>query len=125
MIVEQFQIDKHYNELCDALTLWGHPHPTRESIPEYGYLVCGIAYAFIRRVEGGYAQLDGLTSNPSVSKKIRSEALDLVVKSCIEQAKVLGITQVLGFCSTKSPIMRSLKHGFAVLPHAVIALEIK
>lgn len=101
----------------------------KEEIPEYGYVTfvndIPTAMAFLRRVEGGYAQLDGLTSNPMQSSEARHQAIDLVVNRIKYQCKELEIKHLIAFSSDNSTLLRSKSHGFTSMgDHKVIVLSI-
>lgn len=128
MIVQRFK-KKHMKDLADILKARNAYVPTFEEMPETGFVARQVdgpiaASAFIRKCEGGYAQLDGIASNPNCSSEFRNWALDLVMKSCIQEAKRLGITQLIGFTCDDSTQMRSERLGFVQLPHRLMALNL-
>jgi hypothetical protein len=102
--------------------------PTSDEMPSIGYIAfedeMPIAAAFLRKVEGGYGQIDGLVSNPECPCHLRHIAMDIVIKRCISDAKALKITQLMAFCKDESPIMRSKRLGFVELPHKLMALDL-
>lgn len=115
----------HFNELMVA---HGFKKADYSTIPAIGWVVrhdsVPVAYAFLRRVEGGYGQLDGLIVNPDFHGEIRSQALDMAIEYAISSAKDAGIINILAFCRDKAPIERALKHGFGKLPHTLLALNL-
>lgn len=82
------------------------------------------AMAFLRRVEGGYGQLDGLVSNPESLGSHRSACIDAVVKEVINEAKAKGIKALMAYSIDKNTLVRSLSHGFVQQPHTLIALDL-
>lgn len=74
-----------------------------------------IAAGFLRRVEGGYAQIDTLVSNPYFGSKIRHEGIDKVVKSLIEDAKNLKLLGIIAFTSDNGVLSRASDMGFFTL----------
>ena len=104
----------------------GIPHPSE--MPEYGYVVMSddtiIATAFLRRIEGGFIQLDGLSTNPGMAPHIRNEAIELALSACYSKAKELGYTSILAMSMDSSTLLRSINHGFVRLPHALIVLDL-
>ncbi len=83
-----------------------------------------LATAFLRMVEGGFAQLDGLCTNPAQPGEVRSQAIDKVVEHVISEAKSMGLKNIHAFSMDKNTLVRSLKHGFTATPHAMIALNL-
>lgn len=75
-----------------------------------------IAFSFIRQCEGGFAQLDGLTSNPKCTSEQRHNALDMAITACIDTAKALKFAGLIAFTKNKSTLERSLLNGFEQLP---------
>lgn len=128
--MELIKFDKsvHMSALKLALKRHEHPEPTLESIPAVGYTVTQngnyVAFCFLRKVEGGFGQIDGLTSNPEITGVERNAALNLVVEACLDEAKAIGITHLVAFCEKMAPISRGMKYGFKVLPHALVALDL-
>ncbi len=90
---------------------------TEDSIPEIGFMAfegsIPVAAAFLRRVEGGFAQLDGLVSNPECPSHIRHLGIDGVVSNVLNSAKKLGIKGVIAFTANKSTIVRASSLGFS------------
>lgn len=95
-----------------------------EQIPALAWIILDgetpVATAFIRRVEGGFGQLDGLCTNPSLPGATRHEAIDLIVAHAIKEAYVHGITSLYALSVDEGTLMRSEKHGFVRAPHVLI-----
>lgn len=125
MYVEAYDgIDKAYID-----TWWtDRQSPAPQEVPAIGYVAyCRgepIACAFIRAVEGGYAQLDGLASNPSAPGEMRHSAIDLVVEKVMKEAKALGYKGMLAYSVDAATLMRSIRHGFKVMPHVLIVADL-
>ncbi len=98
------------------------------NLPELGLIAyktgCPIAAGFLRRVEGGYAILDSLVTNPMVLPALRDKTLDLLVKDLISLAKENGIKGLIATTVDCHVIERALKHGFIKLPHVSISLAL-
>lgn len=96
-------------------------------LPNLGYMYShegqGIAAGFLRLVEGGYAIMDSLITNPSKDSVIRHIAIDAVVSKLIEDAKSLKISKILAFSVDEGTLIRSQKHGFVKQAHSLITLE--
>lgn len=101
---------------------------TPESIPQIGYIAfegsIPVACGFLRKVEGGYAQIDGLTSNPDMPSEVRHKALSFIVDTLIQEAKHLKMIGIISFTKDYSIIKRAKDCGFQVLQHQVIALSL-
>lgn len=102
---------------------------TPESLPEIGFLVSDsathIAMGFLRRVEGGYAQIDGLTTNKSLSSETRHQGLTLLVDTLIKTAKDLNLLGIICFSNDCSTIERAEAIGFRVIGSSVISLRLQ
>lgn len=129
MEVVRFSLDAHYGDLNACLEAWRVPPSPKDEIPATGFVVLteGVvaAFAFIRLVEGGFGQLDGLTSNPSLPGEIRSQAIDAVVERLINEAKVMKLKKLIAFSRDNNTLERSVKHGFSPMPHTLIALGLE
>lgn len=101
-----------------------------KTLPKLGYIALlngkqPVAAGFLRRVEGGYAQLDGLTSNPYFGSQIRHEGIKLVVDHLIDAAKQLKINGIMAFTADKGVLDRAAGLGFVKVEQQLIALRIK
>lgn len=117
------------SEMADWLRTHNAYIPSDAEIPALGYVVYvnarATAMGFIRRVEGGFGQLDGLVSNPTSSSEDRHLAIDLLVSQLLDSAKELGITQIMAFSKDAGTLMRSERHGFKKqLEYSVIAVDL-
>ena len=61
-----------------------------DNLPEIGFIAfegpTALAVAFLRQIEGGYACLDVVVSNPEVSAKCRLEALQATSIAALKRA---------------------------------------
>lgn len=83
-----------------------------------------IAAGFLRRVEGGYAQMDTLVSNMHFGSIVRHEGITKVVNNLIEDAKVLKLEGVIAFTSDSGILKRAKELGFYALDQSLIALPL-
>ena len=121
-----------YNPI-DIGTLWtwakarGSYMPQPSEMPEIRYVASErgepIAMGFLRRVEGGYAQLDGLITNPEAPGDMRSYAIDTVVAQLLETARQLEIKAVMATSIDKNTLERSKKFGFIKQDMTVIIVD--
>jgi hypothetical protein len=120
---------KHLASIGDALLEHGHPAPPADTYPAIGFVALHgelfVAATFVRQVEGGYGQLDGIVTNPRALGALRHEAQDLLFQACIEAAKAKGIKGLMGYTVAKSTGERSIRHGFEKLPHTLYVLNLK
>lgn len=102
---------------------------TMKTLPKIGYICLlhnqPIATGFLRRVEGGYAQMDTLVSNPYFGSIIRHEAISKVVDSLIADAKDLNLEGIIGFTRDLGVLMRSEAIGFHKVEQQIIALRLR
>lgn len=65
-----------------------------ESLPQFGYLVPGIACGFLMQTDASSAFLEGFATNPDAKPYHRVDALDAIAKKLIEVAKELGYKDI-------------------------------
>lgn len=99
------------------------------TLPELGFVVfhndIPVCCAFLRKVEGGYAQIDTMVSNAKVCPVIRNYCLDIIVDELIRAAKYLKLDGILALTADKSVLKRAEVAGFHVVPETVIALPLR
>lgn len=114
--------------MCEWLIARGVNPPTRNEVPKIGFIATNfiepVAMGFLRRVEGGFAQLDGLVTNPKSSSIDRSTCIDEIVTQLVTKAKEKGIKSIMAYSTYESILNRSVKHGFVPIPHSIIALSL-
>lgn len=101
-----------------------------ETLPAIGFIAnidnVPTAAGFLRRVEGGFAQLDTLMSNAEQSSELRHDGISQCVDSLIEEAKKLKLHGILATSKDESTIMRAISIGFHVVEdQKLIALPLK
>jgi hypothetical protein len=100
-----------------------------ENLPEIGFIATEgaipVAAGFLRRIEGGYAQIDSLVSNKDMPGPMRHEALDKIVQTLITTAKTLKIKGIISYTQDKSVVMRAVATGFEVTQNVVISLKLQ
>lgn len=98
------------------------------TLPEYGYIAFEqqfpIAAGFIRRCERGVAMLDSYITCAKEPPEKRDEALDLITKALVKDAKALEIITLLAFSLDQNIIIRAMKHGFVATPHVMTMLKV-
>ena len=95
-----------------------------ETLPEIGYMAfegaIPVCAGYLRRVEGGYAQIDGLVSNADVDSDIRHEHMTKLVDKLIEDAVNLGIIGLVCYTDNQDVLKRAKGLGFIVTSKIVI-----
>lgn len=99
------------------------------SIPDIGYVATEgsifIAMGFLRLVEGGFCQIDGLTSNKDLPGNMRHAALNEVISALIDKAKLLKLKGIISYTRDKTVISRAEAIGFQVIPYNVLSLRLE
>jgi undecaprenyl pyrophosphate synthase len=129
MDVQAFNTALHYDTMAAWLKERESFIPSESDMPRIGYVIFNdhfpVAMAFLRRVEGNIAQLDGLCTNPSASSKERHEAIWLAVEEVMKACKELKIKHVMSFSTDAAIIDRSSNHGFSKHPAQVIYAKVE
>lgn len=99
---------------------------TPESLPAIGYItfIDGVpaAAGFLRKVEGGFGQLDTLVTNKRLPPDIRHEAIGGIVGKLIETSKHLELKGIISFTTDEGIVKRALSIGFQASPQFVLTL---
>ena len=82
-------------------------------LPDIGF-ISDHAACFLMTTNSGFCFLEPLIGDPHEPEERRAE-LDSVIEACVQKAKELGFTQVLGLAKTESVIERARKLGFTEL----------
>lgn len=116
MYIKAFSPSEHMEVMWSWLSARQLDLPDESSVPQIGYICfednTPVAMGFIRRVEGGFGQLDGLASNPKCSSESRNLAIDAVVEKLIIRSQEEGMKALISFSEDKNTLLRSIKHGF-------------
>lgn len=99
-----------------------------KTLPKIGYIALlnnqAIAAGFLRRVEGGYAQIDTLVSNTYYGSLIRHEGINKVLSALIQDAKDLKLNGIIGFTKDDGVLARVKSMGFQVLNYNIVSLSL-
>lgn len=126
-------IIQYHPERFDHLMaiLGSNPEPFTgdpDAYPALGFLVFDsatpVAAGFLRMVEGGFAQIDTLTSNKGLSSSMRHEGISMVVDHLIKQAKVMKLKGIYAHTKEESVLRRAAELGFRHVPEVIIALPL-
>lgn len=118
---------KHMPYLIQWLDKNGKEEARFEDLPHIGYVAIHevpVCIGFIHRAEGNFCFLGSLATNPDCSSEERSEAIDLVVTTLIDIAKILGFKTMIAWTVEDSILKRSEKFGFKMLNQTLIGKEL-
>lgn len=111
-MLEKFE-EVHLNSLKQAyLSQNCGFSPEMAYLPNIGYRYGDIAFGFLRLVEGGTAQIDGLVTNANYTGQERHEAIKQVVDAIIKHAKQLKLLGIICFTTNESVIHRAIRLKF-------------
>lgn len=129
MEVVEYDKEKHLKHIQDWLVMRDLDMDLSKDIPRIGFVAYGnrepICAGFLRLVESDYLILDSLITNPHASAQTRNRSIDLVVRELILKAKTLGKLKIIANSVDQNTLERSTKHGFKVMPHTMIALDLR
>ena len=126
MEIIEFNQELHRGVVNKWLAKRGHP-PVLD-FPAIGYCIqlhnnALVCCGFLRKIEGGYAMIDGYASDPEALPVVRHDALNLLTAQLVKEAQRLEIKTLFALSIDKNTIMRASDHGFSVLPYAALALD--
>lgn len=88
-------------------------------LPKIGYICIygkqAIAAGFLRRVEGGFGQLDTFVTNPYFGSKLRNQAINAITDCLLEDAKSLKMLGIILTTSEHSIQQRAKERGFIII----------
>lgn len=126
--IKPFVKSQHMALIAAWMGSRGRRIPPISEMPKVGYVVFldsyPVAAGFIRKVEGGFGQLDSLVSNPIAPAKTRDAAIDAIVTQLLKRAKSMKIPHLLAMSEDENTLVRSEKHGFKKLPLTLIAVDL-
>lgn len=115
------------NEINSWLNKRDLPSLIDNEIPSLGYIVKNneqsLSAAFIRVVEGGYAQYDGLVTNPEAKAEDRNSANNLLTAYLIKEAREFGFKALLAYSEDDNTITRARNHGFKILKSQTLMVK--
>lgn len=98
------------------------------TLPEIGYIAFKnekpIAITFLRVVDGHYAYLDPIITNPKASVAAKKEARPLLFRAVMEHAKKIQANQLLILTSNTNDIKAAVGFGFIKYPHVFLKKKI-
>lgn len=116
MEIRNFNPDKHIAVINSWLIDRKHPIILKEETPRIGFLAyiedTPIACAFLRRVEGGFGQIDGLATNPHADCHLRNMAINGTITLLLNTAKSLKLKGLMVMTIDQSIVKRAEELGF-------------
>jgi hypothetical protein len=101
---------------------------SQERLPEIGFVAVlnaePVAIGFLRRIEGGYAQIDTLATDPEFSSRERGHSIMLIYGKILESAKELGISGLIIITENNSVITRAIDCGFKTIKQTLLGLPL-
>jgi hypothetical protein len=112
---ETYQKWMHFYDVAVAET---------DKLPPTGFVVDGLAIAFLLRTDGPLAFIEGLVGNPWLPREQVDPALDAVVQAVIGCAREEGFRVLQGTTAFPAVVARALRLGFTLdpSPHQVVSL---
>lgn len=101
MNVVKFDKQKHYEDICYWWSLYNWPGVNLNALPKTGFIVEGFAAGFLYKTDSTFAIMEFIVGNKNADKNQRREAIDLVIKSLINEAKNTGYELI--FSSIEHP----------------------
>lgn len=83
-----------------------------------------VAAGFLRRVEGGYGQLDTFATNPYLGSKLRHEGINLIWNALLDEAKSLELVGLLAFSRDSGILSRAQSQGFQTVSDTLLVLNL-
>jgi hypothetical protein len=121
---------RHYKELISLLSANECPWlgtVNYKTLPKIGYLaeVNGtmVAAGFLRKVEGGYGQLDTFVTNPYLGSQVRHEGIELVTNALLEEARTLEMIGILITSRDTGIISRAKERGFFQMTEILLGIQ--
>jgi hypothetical protein len=115
--------------LNDWLRARGMAPSEFSDLPTVGFVVSEgdlrIAACFLRRCEGNYGIVDGLTTNPEAPSVLRHVAIDTAVRMICEEARQREITKLVAWSIDKGTLERAYeRHGFVQSHNTLITKDL-
>lgn len=102
---------------------------TYKTLPKIGYIVmlgnAPVAAGFLRKLEGGYGQLDTFVTNPFLGSIVRNEGLNQVVENLLLEAKNEKMLGLLAMTESPDIIKRAKdNYNFQIMNQTILGLTL-
>lgn len=95
-----------YAKDADTVAAWLRPRGMamvpKAELPETGFIVDGVAVAFVYMADGGLAIIDRLVTNPMSTPDERNDAVPSIFRKLKAHAFLNGAKQIVAFSDRKS-----------------------
>jgi hypothetical protein len=121
-------IRRYKNEDYGTLKEWwvaqNWPPVPEDNLPQMGYVVEDICAGFLYQTDSKCAILEWIISNPNSDSTKRDKALDLLIKTILEETRNLGYQTILSWISHPRLMTRFLKHDFKPTETATVFVRL-
>lgn len=104
--------DSDYEQISSWQHARGLNMPESGYLSNIGFIIPNKASGFLYTTNSNICHLEMLIANPSINKKDRDEALDLIVTAVIDTATNLGFKVITSTTTIEAVKQRSELHGF-------------
>jgi hypothetical protein len=122
MIVRRYDHNTDYIWIEEWLPKWGLPVPTKGMLPKIGFVVEGIAMAFLEQPDTNSCYFENLYSNKDATKIDRDEAINLIVDEAIVLSRLMGFKRMLSTTDHPAMIVRAIKRGSQIEKNKVLII---
>lgn len=130
IVVSEYQ-NAYIDSLANLHSTWGQDTDflfETNGLPQIGYVASEgaiiVAAGFLRRLEGGYAQIDTLVTNRDLPSDMRHEGLTKLVDKLIFHAKHMQLKGLICMTKDEGILSRAQSLGFKVIDQKVIGLSL-
>lgn len=109
MIGVRQYVPEDYDTIKHWWTLHGSSVVPPRLLPKVGFVVENVAAAFLYRTDAPVGWIENLISNPSISKDIRSQGIDLLLQTLFEYADSTGIENLVSFTDVDVVVKRAVE----------------
>lgn len=99
-----------------------------KTLPKTGYIALlndqPVAVGFLRRVEGGFGQLDTFATNPYFGSKIRNIGINLVVNELMDAAKRMKLHGLMCFTKDSGILSRAQTRSFKPMSDTLLIYKL-
>ncbi len=107
------RFNKHfYDEMNSWYTKRELPILIKDILPNTGFIVSEVAAGFLYCCDGNLGLIENFITNPDAKSEDRDEAINIIIDSIEQEAKILGIKYIIGSTKEDSLLMRSLNLNY-------------
>lgn len=104
--------DTDYEAVSTWYTKRGLDAPSKQYLPEVGFIIPGVACAHLFKTDGGFAILEGFISNPDTTPEERVRALDEIINQLTTAAREFGFSRCMAFTNHPTISIGCTKNNF-------------